>query len=40
VLDELGDGRLPRPREAGEPQRESALFVHVSSFRRYDLLGP
>src|SRR5919107_86298 len=38
VLDELGDGRLPRPGEAGKPQREAALFVHICSFRRYDLL--
>src|SRR5215210_1721293 len=29
ALDELGDGRLPRSRESGEPQSEAAFFVHI-----------
>src|SRR5215212_6645002 len=40
VLDDLGYGRLARPRESGEPQRKSAFFVHMRSFRRSDRLQP
>src|SRR5919107_1523751 len=38
VLDDLGYGRLARSGETREPQRESALFVHIQSFRRSDYL--